>query len=143
MLKHGEERTMHPLVLIFWVLAIAGIPVRAPAADAIVPADAKLEKLFDGGCTLTEGVAVAPDGRVYFSDITFTFICRDEEGFREAGHIWRFDPDTGATTIYRSPSGMSNGIKFVLLSHNTKMGAAKGAVLTAEVLVHRGLISSS
>ena len=30
----------------------------------------------------------------------------------EAGHIWRFDPSTGKTSIFRSPSGMSNGIKF-------------------------------
>ena len=31
------------------------------------------------------------------------------------------------------------GIKFVLLSHNTKMGAAKGAVLLAEYLVQQGV----
>ena len=30
----------------------------------------------------------------------------------EAGHIWHFDPTTGKTSIFRSPSGMSNGIKF-------------------------------
>jgi aspartate-semialdehyde dehydrogenase len=35
-----------------------------------------------------------------------------------------------------------NGVKFVLLSHNTKMGAALGAVLVAEDLVRRGLIAS-
>ena len=34
---------------------------------------------------------------------------------------------------------LENGIRLVLLSHNTKMGAAKGAVLVAEYLVHRGL----
>jgi aspartate-semialdehyde dehydrogenase len=32
------------------------------------------------------------------------------------------------------------GVKFVLPSHNTKLGAAKGAVLTAETLVHQGLV---
>lgn len=32
------------------------------------------------------------------------------------------------------------GIKYVLLSHNTKAGAAKGAVLVAEMLVRDGLI---
>jgi aspartate-semialdehyde dehydrogenase len=35
-----------------------------------------------------------------------------------------------------------NGIKLVLLSHNTKMGAAMGAVLVAEDLVRRGYIKS-
>jgi gluconolactonase len=82
-----------------------------PAAP-IVPPDAKLEKLFDGGLVLTEGVAVAPDGMVYFSDITFSHISKEKNGVLEAGHIWKFNPKTGKTTIFRSPSGMSNGIKF-------------------------------
>lgn len=33
------------------------------------------------------------------------------------------------------------GLKYVLVSHNTKMGAAKGGILTAEYLVHRGYIA--
>lgn len=33
-----------------------------------------------------------------------------------------------------------HGVKFVLVSHNTKMGAAKGAILVAEDLKHRGFI---
>jgi gluconolactonase len=81
------------------------------ADDPIVPADAKVEKLFESH-VLTEGVSVAPDGLVYFSEITFSHKARDDKGAIEAGHIWRFDPSTGKTTIFRSPSGMSNGIKF-------------------------------
>ncbi|WP_397569950.1 SMP-30/gluconolactonase/LRE family protein [Schlesneria sp. T3-172] len=84
---------------------------RACAAEPIVPADAKLEKLFEGKA-LTEGVSVAPDGTVYFSEITFSHISRDEKGAIAAGYIWKLDPSTGKTTIFRSPSGMSNGIKF-------------------------------
>jgi aspartate-semialdehyde dehydrogenase len=34
---------------------------------------------------------------------------------------------------------LAHGVRFVLLSHNTKMGAAKGAVLVAEYLAHQGL----
>ncbi len=81
------------------------------AQDPILPPDAKLEKLFESR-VLTEGAAVAPDGQVYFSEITFSHVARDENGAIEAGHIWRFDPTTSKTTIFRSPSGMSNGIKF-------------------------------
>lgn len=33
-----------------------------------------------------------------------------------------------------------NGIKYVLVSHNTKMGAAKGAILVAEYLQEKGLL---
>jgi aspartate-semialdehyde dehydrogenase len=56
----------------------------------------------------------------------------------------RLDRDTGdgMTTVVgrvRPDSALENGVKFVLLSHNTKMGAAKGAVLLAEYLVQRGL----
>ena len=82
------------------------------AADPIVPPEAKLEPLFDGGLVLTEGVAVAPDGMVYFSDITFTHVSREQKKPIEAGHIWKFDPSTGKAVIFRSPSGMSNGLKF-------------------------------
>ena len=33
-----------------------------------------------------------------------------------------------------------NGIKYVLVSHNTKMGAAKGAILVAELLLRDGIV---
>ena len=98
---------MRPLPLL--VLVLAASPA---AADPVVPPDAKLEKLFDAGLVLTEGVAVAPDGLVYFSDITFTHVSREMKAPVEAGHIWKFDPKAGKTTVFRSPSGMSNGLKF-------------------------------
>jgi gluconolactonase len=86
----------------------------APTGDpSVLPADAKLDRVFDGGCTLTEGVATSPDGMVYFSDITFTQRCKDPSGqYAQAGNIWKYDPKTKQATIFRSPSGMSNGMKF-------------------------------
>ncbi|MCI0357667.1 MAG: SMP-30/gluconolactonase/LRE family protein [Planctomycetaceae bacterium] len=84
---------------------------RLLAQEPIFPPDARPEKLFESH-VLTEGVAVAPDGQVYFSEITFSHKSRDASGAIEAGHIWHFDPTTNKTTIFRSPSGMSNGIKF-------------------------------
>ena len=100
------------LLLLLSLLSLAvGLAAPASAADPIIPAGAKLEKLFDG-IVLTEGVAVAPDGMVYFSDITFSHQAVTKTGAIHAGHIWKFDPTTSKTTIFRSPSGMSNGIKF-------------------------------
>src|SRR2546421_10248103 len=98
-----------PAGVAVWLLALA-----APAAarEPVVAPDAKLEKVFDGGLVLTEGVAVAPDGMVYFSDITFSHVSKEKTGRLEAGHIWKFDPTTMKATIFRSPSGMSNGLKF-------------------------------
>src|SRR5262245_20234056 len=47
------------------------------------------------------------------------------------------DADGGMTTSVgriREDPALDNGIKYLLVSHNTKMGAAKGAVLAAEYL---------
>ena len=96
-----------------WLLAAClVISIVPPAAAApIVPPGATPEKLFEGQ-VLTEGVAVGHDGLVYFSDITFSAVSRRADGTFPMGHIWRFDPATGKTAIYRSPSGQSNGLKF-------------------------------
>jgi aspartate-semialdehyde dehydrogenase len=40
----------------------------------------------------------------------------------------------------RADHALTNGVKYMLVSRNTKMGAAKGAVLVAEYLVHQGHI---
>ena len=49
----------------------------------------------------------------------------------------------GMTTVVgriRKDPVLDNGVKWVLLSHNTKLGAAKGALSVAEYLLHTGLI---
>jgi gluconolactonase len=97
----------HAVVLFLSITAASPLT----AAEPIFPPGAEPEKLFEG-TVLSEGVAVAPDGRVYFSDITFSHVAKNERGEIHAGHIWRFDPATSKTEIFRSPSGMSNGIKF-------------------------------
>lgn len=75
-------------------------------SDAIFAPEAELEEVFSGA-HFTEGPAVAPDGTVYFSDITFT-----DQAEMQAGHIWRYNPETRKTIVFRSPSGMSNGMEF-------------------------------
>ena len=106
------------------LLLLLALASPVAAGDPIVPPDSKLELIFDGCLVLSEGVAVAPDGLVYFSDITFTHVSRAANRPIEAGHIWKFDPATGKTTIFRSPSGMSNGLKFDADGH---LLAAEGA----------------
>jgi gluconolactonase len=77
------------------------------AAEAIVPADAKLELLYtrtapiNGG--LTEGPAVAPDGSIYFTDIP--------EG-EDKGLIVRFDPKSRQTSVFANDSHKANGLMF-------------------------------
>lgn len=107
-----RSRHHWPLLRVpFAALAVLCLTGWLRAEDPIFPTDAKLEKLFESH-VLTEGVSVAPDGMVYFSEITFSHKAKDEKGAIEAGHIWKFDPHTSKTSIFRSPSGMSNGIKF-------------------------------
>src|SRR6266581_4117937 len=94
-----------------WIRVVGTLIVFAPdvlpAQDpSIVAPGAKLERLFDEGF-FTEGPAQAPDGSVYFSDITVG----KASGY-QAGHIWRWDPRTRTSAVFRSPSGMSNGMVF-------------------------------
>ena len=40
----------------------------------------------------------------------------------------------------RQDPALPNGIKYLLVSHNTRMGAARGAILVAEYLTKKGYI---
>ena len=71
-------------------------------SSSILAEDSQLEEIWNEG-QFTEGVAVAPDGRVYFSDIS-----RDDR----PGRILRFDQQTGQTDVFCSDSGQSNGLMF-------------------------------
>src|SRR5262245_17661544 len=70
---------------------------RASAQDKIVPQGAKLEMVWGEG-DFTEGPALAPDGSIFFSDI--------------GDSIYRYDPKTGKTELFRRPSGRANGLMF-------------------------------
>src|SRR5260370_28904456 len=103
----GSEQTVEEKMSEF------GFPL--PTGDpSVLPAGAKLERVFDGACFLTEGISVSPDdGMVYFCDITFAPLCKDPSAkYPGAGNIWRLDPNTRHATIFRSPSGMAAGTKF-------------------------------
>jgi aspartate-semialdehyde dehydrogenase len=65
-----------------------------------------------------------------------------EDPFRPQPRVDRSLND-GMTTVVgrvREDPVLKHGIKLVLLSHNTKLGAAKGATLVAEYLVQQGLV---
>jgi gluconolactonase len=84
--------------LSIWLMSLAvGFPQDgADPADVIAPG-ATLEKVWGEG-SFTEGGAVDRDGSILFSDI--------------GNRIMRFDPKTGKTTVFREPSGRSNGMIF-------------------------------
>jgi len=68
-----------------------------------------------------------------------------EDPFRPQVRLDR-DMHAGMATIVgrvREDAVLENGFKYVFVSHNTKIGAAKGALLIAEMLYAQGLIGSS
>ena len=74
----------------------------------IVDPSSKIIEVFSGGEGLIlEGPTMGPDGTLYFTDLIFTQI----EGMK-AGIIWNYNPQTGDTEVFRSPSGMANGLAF-------------------------------
>jgi aspartate-semialdehyde dehydrogenase len=66
----------------------------------------------------------------------------NEDPFRPQPRLDRDNEGGMATTVgrVRTDPALDNGIKYVLVSHNTKMGAARGAVLVAEMLIRDGYI---
>jgi gluconolactonase len=83
-----------------WTLVVA-VFVAAPGDEtsSVLEPGAKVEKLWGEG-EFMEGGALAGDGSLLFSDI--------------GNRIIRFDPSTGKTSIFRDPSGRSNGLIFDL-----------------------------
>ncbi len=91
---------------LLFLMLISGLSSIFSQSGKVFQLNEKPQKVFDGGF-FTEGPAVGKNGCVYFSDQTFT-----SETDMEAGIIWKFDPLRDTTIVFRSPSGMSNGISF-------------------------------
>ena len=78
-------------------------PAKPSGNVSILPSTSRLETLWEQG-KFTEGVAGAPDGQIYFSDIP--------SSESKSGQILKFDPKTGKTTIFTAASEKSNGLMF-------------------------------
>jgi aspartate-semialdehyde dehydrogenase len=79
---------------------------------------------------LARGLPTAPPALIHVS----------EDPYRPQPRLDR-DLNGGMTTVVgrvRKDGVLPRGVKYVLLSHNTKMGAARGAVLVAELLSAEG-----
>ena len=65
-----------------------------------------------------------------------------DDPFRPQPRLDRDAEDGMATSVgrFRADNALDNAVKYLLVSHNTKMGAAKGAVLTAEYLHQQGYV---
>ncbi len=92
-------------LLLFIAGANAGLDGAPPPPPSGSPdifrGDARLEEIWSAG-EFTEGVAVAPSGEIYFSDIPAT----------GKGRVLKFDPRTQQTTVHSADSRKSNGLMF-------------------------------
>jgi len=70
------------------------------------------------------------------------WIAVSDDPFRPQPRLDRDAEGGMATSVgrIREDGVLENGVKYVLVSHNTKMGAAKGAVLVAELLKQQGIV---
>jgi aspartate-semialdehyde dehydrogenase len=71
------------------------------------------------------------------------FITVHDDPFRPQVRLDRDAGDGMVTSVgrLRRDETVDNGWKYVLVSHNTKMGAARGCILLAEYLIERGYIA--
>ena len=91
----------------------------------------KVREAYASYDTGLEGLPSAPE----------SFYHLHEDPFHPQPRIDREKDGGMATHIGRlREEKVLNGIKYVLLSHNTKAGAAKGAILIAEYLCKKGII---
>ncbi|WP_375760146.1 aspartate-semialdehyde dehydrogenase [Corallococcus exercitus] len=135
-----------------------------PAGAALTPHDVRVSCTCTRVAVLeghTESVFVSLGKKASVAEVTQTM--REWQGAQVAKDLpsapprWievlddpfrpqpRMDRDTHggmATTVgrIREDGVLENGFKYVLVSHNTKMGAAKGAILVAELLRAQGLL---
>jgi gluconolactonase len=91
--------------------AQGGFPV-VSGDPAIVKPGTRLQTLFDRACALTTGPAADRSGDVYVAELSLRPRCRDSRGNQEAGVIYKYDRQSGRTTVWRSPSGQANGMDF-------------------------------
>lgn len=145
-----EEKVARETRKIFATLGEGGL--REP--DLVVSATCTRASVLEGH---TESVSVSTEKPATPGEIATAMRAFDGGDFPSAPKRWivvhddpfrpqpRLDRDAEggmATSVgrIRPEPVLENGVKFVLVSHNAKMGAAKGAVLVAEHLYGAGLL---
>jgi gluconolactonase len=75
--------------------------------STIFPENAAIKEIFSNGQDFLEGPVMSPDGLLYFTDFPSEAAKQIKTGI-----IWTLNPETGKYNVFRSPSGMANGLKF-------------------------------
>lgn len=149
-----EEKVQIEAKKILGALGDGGItphPVRVTCTCTRVGVlDGHTESVFVGlqkKATVAEAAAAMREFGAAFKELKLPS-CPDElihvteQPDRPQPRLDRERGDGMTTTVgrLREDPALENGLKYVLLSHNTKMGAAKGAILVAEWLATKGYV---
>ena len=97
-------------IALAYLAGVAGPKERPRGDPAFLSPDAELELLVDGtkeDLVFSEGVVVTCDRRILFSDMSAG--APGKQGGRRAGLIVEFHPEAPMISVFRSPSGGSNG----------------------------------
>ncbi len=131
--------------------SIAPAPLKVSCTCTRVPvSDGHTESVFVETVQTTEAEEVKKEMLKFSNNVSIKglptapkdYIVVHDDPTRPQPRIDR-ELNDGMTTVVgrlRKDTAFDNGIKYVLLSHNEKMGSAKGAVLLAELLKDRDIL---
>lgn len=106
-------------------LAVGADPAAAPG---FLAQGARLETLVDGAkhdLFFAEGPVMTCDGMVLWTDVTLTGFKKGPNGWdMPSGNIMKYNPATREVSVFRSPSGMANGMR---VDRNCNLVVAEGA----------------
>jgi aspartate-semialdehyde dehydrogenase len=131
--------------------SIAPAPLKVSCTCTRVPVlDGHTESVFVETKQIAEAQDVKTEMEKFSKNVTITglpsapkdYIIVHEDPTRPQPRIDR-EINDGMTTVVgriRKDTAFDNGIKYMLLSHNEKMGSAKGAILLAELLKNGNIL---
>ncbi len=131
--------------------SIAPAPLKVSCTCTRVPVlDGHTESVFVETKQMSEVQDVKKEMEKFSKNVTITglpsapkdYIIVHDDPTRPQPRIDR-EINDGMTTVVgriRKDTAFDNGIKYMLLSHNEKMGSAKGAILLAELIKDRNML---
>jgi len=149
-----EEKVARETCKILGALTEGGIAPAPIAVSATCTRAAVLEGHTESVAVSTERPCAADEARAAMAEFGREFaalglpsaprrmIVVHDDPFRPQPRLDRDAEGGMATSVgrLRADPALDNGLKYVLVSHNTKMGAARGAILVAEYLASAGYL---
>ena len=108
--------------------------MNGPAKNVTAP-ESQWQEISKTGLVFAEGVVADKTGKIYATDLTRTFIMKENN---PGGTIYQYDPLTQNTVKFMEPSGMANGLH---VDKNGDLLIAQGDDTGGRALVRKNLIT--